>query len=204
LRVIMVRVRSFDEAAVLDAAMQRFWAHGYASTSVRDLGDAMGLGAASLYNAFGDKRTLFARCLDRYLDANMRARIARAEANLPPRQAIEAFLTEIVERSLHDRLGCMLVNSALEIAPHDAGIGEVVAQRLEELEAFFKRCVIAGQRDGSIAAHPNAADLARLFLTTVVGLRVLARGCPERALLEGSVRQALALLDVPQRKPEVH
>jgi TetR/AcrR family transcriptional repressor of nem operon len=199
----MVRARSFDEAAVLDAAMQRFWAHGYASTSVRDLGDAMGLGAASLYNAFGDKRALFARCLDRYLDVNMRARIARAESNQPPRKAIEAFLTEIVEHSLHDRLGCMLVNSALEIAPHDAAIAEVIAQRLEELEAFFARCVIAGQRDGSIATHRNAADLGRLFLTTVVGLRVLARGRPERALLEGSVRQALALLDTPQRKPDV-
>ena len=48
-----------------------FWAAGYAVTSERDLDNAMGLGAASLYNAFGDKRTLFTRCLDRYLDANM-------------------------------------------------------------------------------------------------------------------------------------
>ena len=67
--------------------MQRFWAAGYAATSVRDLGDAMGLGQASVYNAFGDKRTLFTQCLDRYLDANMRARIARLEKALPPHQA---------------------------------------------------------------------------------------------------------------------
>ena len=53
---------------------------------------AMGLGPASLYNAFGDKRALFARCLDHYLDANMRARIKRFETTLPPRRAIEAFL----------------------------------------------------------------------------------------------------------------
>ena len=79
-----------------------FWAAGYAATSVRDLGDAMGLGAASLYNAFGDKRTLFTQCLDRYLDANMRARITRVEKTLPPRQAIATFLTEIVERSLEN------------------------------------------------------------------------------------------------------
>ena len=78
-----------------------------------------GLGAASLYNAFGDKRTLFTQCLDRYLDANMRARIARVEKAQPPRQAIETFLTEIVERSLENRLGCMLANAALEVAPHD-------------------------------------------------------------------------------------
>jgi TetR/AcrR family transcriptional repressor of nem operon len=195
----MVRSRSFDEDVVLDAAMERFWKHGYVATSVRDLGDAMGLGAASLYNAFGDKRTLFERCLDRYLDANMRARIVRLEATLSPRRAIEALLAEIVERSMHDRLGCMLVNSALEIAPHDAAIAEVVAARLGELESFFRRCVIAGQRDGSINVERDASDLARLLLTTVIGLRVLARGRPDRALLEGAVRQVLALLNTPHK-----
>jgi TetR/AcrR family transcriptional repressor of nem operon len=191
----MVRGRSFDETVVLDAAMARFWEHGYVATSVRDLGDAMGLGAASLYNAFGDKRALFARCLDRYLDANMRARIVYLEATSPPRRAIEVWLADIVERSMHDRLGCMLVNSALEIAPHDAAMAEIVSSRLSELEAFFCRCVIAGQRDGSINADRDAADLARLLLTTTVGLRVLARGRPDRVVLEGAVRQMLVLFD---------
>lgn len=99
----MARPRGFDEDAVLSAATDCFWQHGYAAISVRDLGAAMGLGAPSLYNAFGDKRTLFARCLDRYLDANMRERIRRLEASLPPRAAITTFLDEIVARSLANR-----------------------------------------------------------------------------------------------------
>ncbi len=181
--------------------MQRFWADGYASTSVRDLGDAMGLGQASVYNAFGDKRTLFTQCLDRYLDANMRSRIARVESTLPPRQAIEAFLSEIVERSMESRLGCLLANAALEVAPHDTDIADVVAERMAELESFFRRCVIAGRKDGSISPDADPADAAQLFLTTVMGLRVLARGYPKRAVLEGAVRQALSVLGKPRRKP---
>jgi TetR/AcrR family transcriptional regulator, transcriptional repressor for nem operon len=194
------RPREFDEGVAIEAAMQRFWAAGYAATSVRDLGDAMGLGPASVYNAFGDKRTLFTQCLDRYLDANMRARIARVEKTLPPRQAIETFLTEIVERSLENRLGCLLVNSALEVAPRDRHIADIVAERMSELEAFFRRCVVAGQHDGSISSDEDAADVARLLLTTVMGLRVLARGNPKRTLLEGAVRQALAMLGEPSPK----
>ena len=177
--------------------MTRFWEHGYAASSMRDLGEAMGLGAASLYNAFGDKRALFTRCLDRYLDANMRERIARHEANNPPRAAIEAFFAESVKRSLADRRGCLLVNTALEIAPHDAEVGEVVAARLGELEGFFRRCVVRGQRDGTIARSHPPRDLARLLLTTAMGLRVLARARPEPALLRGAVRQALSLFDPP-------
>jgi len=193
----MARAREFDETAVLDAATDRFWRQGYAATSVRDLGEAMGLVPASLYNAFGSKHALFARCLDRYLDRNMRERIERLEAKQAPRAAIEAFLNEVVARSLSDPRGCLLVNSALEVAPHDAEVGAVIAARLGELEGFFHRSVLAGQADGSIAAARRARDLARLLLTTVMGLRVLARSKPEPALLRGAARQALALLDPP-------
>ncbi len=196
----MARPRAFDESDALDAAMRRFWADGFAATSVRDLGEAMGLGQASVYNAFGDKRALFTQCLDRYLDANMRERIARVEKSLPPRQAIEAFLSEIVERSLESRLGCLLANAALEVAPHDAGIAAAVADRMEELASFFRRCVVAGQRDGSIAPDIDPSDAAGLMLTTVMGMRVLARGFPDRRVLEGTVRQALAALGRPKRR----
>ncbi|MGK7869450.1 TetR/AcrR family transcriptional regulator [Falsiroseomonas sp. E2-1-a20] len=191
----MPRPRAFDEDRVLEAAMHRFWQHGYAATSVRDLGQVMGIGQASFYNAFGDKRRLFARCLDRYLDMGMRARIARLEAELAPRQAIETMLQEIVARSLRDRLGCLLVNSALELAPHDREVGQVVAARLAELEGFFGRAIRGGQRDGSVSAARDPDDLARLLVALVMGLRVLSRGRADRALLEGAARQGLVLLD---------
>ncbi len=191
----MSRPRDFDEATVLDAAIDQFWNHGYAATSVRDLGEVMGLGPASLYNAFGDKNTLFSQCLARYLDKNMRDRIARLEQSLPPRDAVRAFLEQTVSESLADPRGCMLVNAALEVAPHDTQINAVVAARLEELESFFRGRVAAGQADGSISGGRTPEDLARLLLTTVLGLRVLARTRPEPALLRSAADQALSLLD---------
>ncbi|HEV7267975.1 MAG TPA: hypothetical protein VGN83_24185 [Falsiroseomonas sp.] len=112
-----------------------------------------------------------------------------------PRQAIETFLDEIVERSLSDPRGCLLINSALEVAPHDPDVGAVVAARLAEVEGFFRRCVRAGQADGSIgSAHRPAEALPDC---AVMGLRVLARAGPDPALLRGAARQALALLDAP-------
>jgi TetR/AcrR family transcriptional regulator, transcriptional repressor for nem operon len=195
----MARPREFDEAAALDAATDCFWRDGYEATSVRDLAARMGITGTSLYNAFGDKRSLFRQALQRYAERSMRERIARLERTLPPKQAIRSFLDEIVERSLddQDRRGCLLVNSALEIAPHDPQLGAEVAARLAEIEAFFRRAVTAAQADGSVPSDSDPADLARLLLGVTLGVRVLARADPRRELLQGVIRPALALLDLP-------
>src|SRR5258706_14226343 len=124
----MARPREFDEAAVLDAAIQQFWRRGYEATSVRDLADEMGIAGASLYNAFGDKRTLYERSLNRYLDQTFRERIGRLEHSLPPRDAIVAFLQEIIKRSLNDRQrrGSYLINTAPANAAPDAAIQHII------------------------------------------------------------------------------
>ncbi len=194
----MARPREFDEAAVLDAAMDCFWRDGYEATSVRDLAACMGITGPSLYNAFGDKRSLFCEVLRRYAERSTRERIARLGSTLPPKQAIGAFLGEIVEHSADsDRRGCLLVNTALELAPHDPELRAEIAARFGEIEAFFRDAVAAAQADGSVPSDRDPADLARMLLGVTLGLRVLARSNPQRELLEGVVRPALALLDWP-------
>ena len=193
----MARPREFDDAAALEAAIECFWRRGYKATSVRDLADKMGISAPSLYNAYGDKHALFAQALELYLDRSTRARIKRLEDSLPPKQAIRRFIEEIIERSVNDRerRGCFLINSALEVAPHDKELGALIADRLGEIEAFFRRSIKAAQADGAVPRKRVAKDLARLLLGVLLGIRVLARSKPERALLEGVARPAFALLD---------
>lgn len=195
----MARPREFDEAAVLEAAIQCFWGSGYEATSVRDLAQSMGITSASLYNAFGDKRALYQRALDHYVESRSQERLQRLESQLAPREAISGFFTEIIELSLTDPLhqGCLVVNAALELAPHDSACRCVVAAVFTQLEGFFRRCISAGQRTGSITRLQPADDLARMLLGIQLGIRVLARARPERDLLEGLVRPALALLDSP-------
>jgi TetR/AcrR family transcriptional repressor of nem operon len=192
----MARPIAFDEAGALDAAIEQFWHQGYRASSVRELASSMGICGTSLYNSFGNKRSLFIKALERYLDRSVRARIGRLRA-LPPKQAIRAFFDEIIERSLQDRArrGCLLINSALEVAPHDRKLGVEIARRLTEIEDFFRDRIAAGRADGTIPKKVDADNVARLLLGVLLGLRVLARSRPERALLEGMARPALALLD---------
>jgi TetR/AcrR family transcriptional repressor of nem operon len=193
----MARPREFDEVTALEAAIECFWQRGYEATSVRDLAVKMGLSAPSLYNAYGDKHALFVQALEHYLDHSTRARIKRLENSLQPKQAVRHFIEEIIARSVNDRerRGCFLINSALEVAPHDRKLGALIADRLGEIEAFFYRSIKAAQAEGEVPKERAAKDVARLLLGVLLGIRVLARTKPERALLEGVARPALALLD---------
>lgn len=195
----MGRLKEFDQDKAIDGAVDCFWTRGYEATSVRDLAAHMGIGGASLYNAYGGKRALFVAALERYANRSSRERIARLEAAGQPRQAIEAFLAEIVDRSLKDRArkGCLLVNSALDVAPHDAEIGKVVAGYLEEIRAFFQRNIEAARRAGQVPRDIDAAGVSAHLLGILLGIRVLARTRPDRALLDSVVRPALDLLAVP-------
>jgi TetR/AcrR family transcriptional repressor of nem operon len=193
----MARPRAFDEKKVLDAAVACFWRRGLEATSIRDLTAEMGINGPSLYNSFGDKRALFTRALGRYAELWMRERIARLENEASPKSAIRDFLQELIERSISDRerRGCLIVNSALEVSPHDVELRGVIAAYLREIEMFFRRCLQRGQHAGEIGPNIDPNDTARHLLGIVLGIRVAARCRPERALLEGMVRPALALLD---------
>src|SRR5271170_6248210 len=191
----MARPREFDEEAAIDAAVQCFWANGYEGASVRNLASSMGIAGASLYNAFGDKQALYQRALARYVEQSFQDRVARFEG-LPPHQAIGAFFDEIIARSLADeqRQGCMLVNSVFEFSLHDEVAQAPIIEVVRQIEAFFRRCVEAGQADGTITSAETAEDLARLLLGALMGVRTLARLRPERNLLEGVIRPITSLL----------
>lgn len=200
----MARPKAFDETEVLDHAVACFWRRGFEATSVRDLAAEMGIAGPSLYNTFGDKRGLYAQALERYAETSLRERIARLERVGDPKAAIRLFIEEVITRSLKDRerRGCLLINAALEVAPHDAALGAVIAGYLDEIRHFFRRNLLAAQATGQVRADLDAEDTSALLLGVLMGLRVLARAKPDRRLLESVARPALALLDDAQPKTE--
>ncbi len=188
--------KSFDTDDVLGKAMAAFWARGYEATSMHDLVDCMGIGRGSLYAAFGDKRRLFLRALAHYDDRHRRRWTERLSACASPRQAILAAFDEVIAATLDgSRDGCLLINTALEMSPHDDEIAAMVGTALEEMEEFFRDMIERGQTAGEIAASVDAPDTARGLLALLAGLRVLSRARPNEALMRGVARQAEVLLE---------
>ena len=193
----MARPREFDEATVLEAATGLFWRKGFEATSTRDLVDAMGLTTASLYNAYGDKRSLYRRALALYTGNALAWCDATLSAPGPAREALRRFFDTIGQETLAqiDPRGCFVVNAGLEMAPHDPEFQAAVANVFRQIEASLRSCVRRGQIDGSVAPRLAADDLASLLLGQMLALRVLARGAPEPGLVQGMVGAVDTLLD---------
>jgi TetR/AcrR family transcriptional repressor of nem operon len=199
----VARPRKFDEATVLELAGDVFWAKGYEATSTRDLTECTGLTQSSIYAAFGDKRGLFLRALEHYLEHALRARIASLEATMSPDKAIATFFNEAINRSLADprHRGCMLVNTMLEVTPDDPDLQKYVADETVLIEDFFRRCVEAGQANGKIPPNQSPENSARHLLAILLGLRALTRVRPDAQLLVGLVNSALSALGITSHVP---
>lgn len=196
----MVWQRQFDAEAALDRAMAAFWSQGYAATSMQALVEATGLNRASLYNAFGGKRDLFLRALRAYDRRFRRARLDRLAALESPRAALARLFDDwVAELARSDaRRGCFMTNTALELAPHDAEIGALVAESQRGIEDFLRQRIAEGQNRGEIRADLDPQATARGLLASLLGLLVLARSRPEPALLTAVARDALARLNTPE------
>ncbi len=186
----MARTKAFDIDEALEKAMNAFWSHGYASTSVHDLVEAMQIQRGSLYGTFGDKQTLFRLAYERY-DARRQQGMQSERA---PIDAICAWFRKLVEEGCAENgaRGCFIVNTALELEMHDEAMRSSVARSLASIEAFFFDNIRAGQQDGSIDAALDARKTAQSMLSSVIGLRVLSRSRPERALLQNIADSAVA------------
>lgn len=191
----MSRPRSFDEDQVLDGAMRAFWAKGFDATTLDDLEAVTGLGRGSLYGAFGDKRALFLKAVERYVGHA----IERHATELDPargKAAIVGFFTAVCRDATDCARapGCMLTNCAVELAARDADVAARVDAHLTALENRLVRVVQAAQARGEIAAERDAVGLARVLIAALQGIQVLAKARPDGSWLRGLERAIEASL----------
>jgi AcrR family transcriptional regulator len=188
------RPRAFDREAALGQAVRLFWQKGYAATSIADLTAAMGIGAPSLYAAFGSKEALYAEAL-RHYGRTYEALVWSGFTTAPTaRAAVAALLLDsaaALTRSDGDLpTGCMVTLAAAggEAQPQlGALVRDARAVTLDRLLARLRR----GADDGEIAPDVDLHALARFVQTVQSGMSILARDGATRAELEEAARIAL-------------
>ena len=188
----MPRHEQFDTDDVLMRAMNLFWRQGYQATSMTDLAKVMGLRRASIYSEFGNKHGLFVRALRHYDKVWRENWLADLTKSSSPRQAILDVFEAAIDACLADgsRDGCLLINTALELSPHDPEVADIVTRAFTEMEAFFRTSVERGKALGEIRGTVAEERTASALLGLFIGLRVLVRSRPEEPLLRSIMQQA--------------
>jgi TetR/AcrR family transcriptional regulator, transcriptional repressor for nem operon len=195
------RPREFDEDDVVARATDLFWRRGYHATSVRDLGEALGLSASSLYRTFGDKHALFLRALDRYRatdSAEARNHLLRPG---PAPEVLRDWLSRMVD--LPDEgaaaRGCFVVNTATELGADDPAVDERTQAAFGVTREALKEFLERGRRDGQLRADLDVAATAESLFTLVLGLRVRARAGHGAAELRSVIDTAVeSLVESPR------
>ncbi len=192
----MPRAKEFNPDQALQRAMELFWKKGYEATSVQDLVEQMGINRFSLYSTFGSKHALFIAALDRYRDEIVTDGVAVLEGSEEGIPAIRRYFNDALRffASARGRRGCLMTNSAVEMAPHDRKAAEKVSAHLERLENAFYRQLLKAQKDGDLDKSRNICDWARFLTGAAQGLGVMMKAGQDRHALEGYVDTVLSAL----------
>ena len=193
----MPRPRQFDPQEVLDRSMRAFWEHGYHETSVEDLVEATGVRPGSLYNTFrGGKRELFLGSLQRYSKLVVPEKMGALERPGASVGELRAYFDGLVEdlMSAEGRMGCLMVNTAMELAADDSEVAGVIRGHIGRLERNATRALRNAKRRGEVSKDVRPAAKATQLMATAMGLMVVGKTNPGREVLETIVDTAFAEL----------
>jgi TetR/AcrR family transcriptional repressor of nem operon len=192
----MSRQKEFDEAEVLDQALELFRARGFKHTSFSDLTGELGVSRQSLYDTYGDKQTLFQTALKRYLERGLDGMRRKLADPAPVREVFAALFQGMIEGvCANGSPGCLMVNSMVELSPHDADTRALAQEHARTIEGLLASRLSAAQRKGEIAKSKDPVALARFFYHTILGMAVASRALGDKESLRQTGRLALQLLD---------
>jgi TetR/AcrR family transcriptional regulator, transcriptional repressor for nem operon len=188
----MVRPREFDRDEALERALRVFWAKGYASTSTEDLLAAMNIGRQSLYNAFGDKRTLYLEALERYQSESTAGHLARLNGGGSPLSGVEALLLGLIAEDDGERaLGCMGVGAVSEFGVADPELAALRSKVAPRLARRLVERIREGQTCGEIDPGLDPRQTAAFVQMTMQGIQLGARAGSDAKSLRALARFAV-------------
>lgn len=193
----MARKKGFDEKKALESAMLLFWEKGYSATSLKELEQAMGLKPTSIYNAFGNKRELFQKALNYYLQNVLVKFIEPLATAKTAKNILTDILQEVIPLHFNKPHpgGCLVVLSLMESEQHDASTNKILDSALQQLRNAMAKRLKQGQKKGEIRPEIDCKMIANHVTALISGMLIMAKaGFPRKELEKLIENSADALL----------
>jgi len=196
------RPRQYDPDRALAKAAEIFWKQGYAGTSLDDLAAATGMNRPSLYAAFGDKRDLYLKTLERYRDQS-RAMSVKVMAESP---TLRVFLKRFYEQAIdvylaggEEARGCYSISTAPAQATTDPAVRAFLAASIGNTDSFLASRIAKGRERGEVPANAEPQALAQVATATLHTIAVRARVGVPRKQLAALAAAAINLICGPEK-----
>jgi len=195
------RRKTYDRDEVATRAMKLFWERGYHATSTRDLTEAMGVNAYSLYAEFGSKEGLYNAAIARYEALVVEAHFGGLETESASLEQIRDVFVFFGENGSRDgsHMGCLLCNASVELAPNAEGSEASTARFIDRLRRAFHSALTHAEAQGRLIDDAPIEQLAALLPTVLIGIFVLSRARVEPSVIRGAAAQALARIEAVTR-----
>ena len=175
--------------------MREFWAKGYRDTSVGDLVVATGVRPGSLYGAFeGGKRQIFIAALKLYSTLVVPEKLGALERPGASLAEVRAYFDGLISDLMRPegRIGCLMVNTTVELAAEDSEIATLTRAHMARLEHNAARALHTARDRGEISADVDPEAKATQLMATGMGLMVVGKTNPGREVLQTIVDAAFA------------
>lgn len=157
------RPRKYDEDKVLEAAERVFWRKGFSATSLDDLAQSMAMNRPSIYRAFGDKKTIYRKVLQKFCQKMdlIYEQAMQGEGDI--RQRLTCFYRGALAVYTDDvqAKGCLAMSTAIAAAASHPDIQNdilTVIQALDgKLTEQFELAIASGEIDATISAESRGA-----------------------------------------------
>jgi len=157
--------------------MRLFWRKGYAGTSIEDLTGTLNLSRSSLYDTFGDKRTLFLEALKFYSERVIDATARTLNESPSPIAGIQKVFDDIIASvgSETGALGCFMVNSVAELVPYDPDVTEIARTYSESIQKLFVAVLTQAKSQNMLTEKQTPQQLAAYVFNMIQGIRILIK-----------------------------
>ncbi len=195
----MARVREFDPEQAIEGATQVFWRNGFADTSLEDIVSETGVSRYGLYGTFGNKKELLVAALRHYeqsMSDMLWGDLRKPDAG---KQEILEFWHSIRRHAEDEGFcnGCLIVNVAAEVAPHEPEIAAEVQRIDDDHAAVFAAAIRNGQKSGEISLKIDADGAGRMLVALSHGLALMVRAGVKPTELGGAIEAGLSILGSP-------
>ena len=144
------------------------------------------LSRSSLYDTFGDKRTLFLEALRLYSERVVARTAQTLQEASSPTLGIQALFDEVAAGVGSDAgaMGCFMVNSVAELVPYDSDVTAIATAYSSAFQHLLADAIVQASAMRMEPGERSAEQLAAYLFSALQGMRIMIKSGASREQIE--------------------